>query len=101
MKDFVTQSLTANPIPSGKRREVGEDGLILTGGYGFKWRQHEYHGVVTWGMHGYGEQFCVIIPEYNVVMTKLSDWRDRSTWIGSTTFYPLLIQSLKRSGVTP
>ncbi len=97
-QDFVAQSLTANPIPSSERREVGEDGLILTGGYGFAWRQHECEGVITWGMHGYGDQFCVIIPEHNVVMTKLSDWRDKSTWIGNATFYPLLIQSLRGSG---
>ncbi|NLE36925.1 MAG: serine hydrolase [Pirellulaceae bacterium] len=92
---FVKESLTPCGIPTGPRQEVGDDGLILTGGYGFKWRQHEYDGVTTWGMHGYGQQFCVIIPEYDVVMTKLSNWRDKSTWIGNNTFYPLLIRSLK------
>jgi CubicO group peptidase (beta-lactamase class C family) len=97
-KDYVAESLTANPIRVGEPKKVGENGLILTGGYGFAWRQHEYNGVVTWGMHGYGHQFCVIIPEYNVVMTKLSNWHDRSTWIGNTVFYPLLIQSLQDSG---
>lgn len=97
--DFVAQSLTAGPISTNEPREVGDNGLILTGGYGFAWRQHEYNGVLTWGMHGYGHQFCVIIPQYNVVMTKLSAWQDQSTWIGNTTFYPLLIQALqKRSG---
>ncbi len=99
-EEFVEQSLTANPVAASKRQEVGEDGLILTGGYGFKWRQHEVDSITTWGMHGYGCQFCVIVPEYNVVMTKLSDWRDKNTWIDNTTFYPLLIRSLKRPIVT-
>ena len=98
---YVAQSLTPCPIPVGPRTAVGKDGLVLTGGYGYNWRQHEYDGVTTWGMHGYGQQFCVIIPEFNVVMTKLSDWRDKSTWIGNETFYPLLIRSLKKTGDAP
>lgn len=96
-EEYVRQSLTANPIPTCEPREVGENGLILTGGYGYKWRQHEYNGVITWGMHGYGGQFCVILPRYNVVMVKISDWTDKSTWTGNTTFYPLLIQSLQHA----
>jgi CubicO group peptidase (beta-lactamase class C family) len=59
--------------------------------YGLAWWTDK--GSNIWEMSGYGGQFCLVYPEYNVVMTKINDYRNEVI-VPRSVFMPLLKKSL-------
>lgn len=55
------------------------------------WAIEDYPG---WFMHGHGEQFCLVIPEYNVVLVKLNSI-GVTPYVEIEQFYPLVIQAVE------
>ena len=63
--------------------------------YGFAWRGRlDKHGNTLWYMGGNGGQFCVVIPEDNLVMTKINNYR-QSPYTELSEFEALLRNIVK------
>ncbi len=65
--------------------------------YGLGWWTGKAGFYNGWAMSGNGGQFCLIIPEYNLVMTKINNYNVKP-YVGIGYFYPILIKSLKKKG---
>lgn len=60
--------------------------------YGLSWRGYSYNSDQTlWYMAGHGKQFCVVLPELGIVMTKLNEWVEPSP-VGLEDFASLLLE---------
>lgn len=93
-KDFVQLSFTEIPQPLGGRRpDTTSTRRTFSAGYGLGWWTMAGSGI--WTMSGNGGQFCMVIPKYNIVMTKLNDYNiDRAAQIRSSAFLPLVLEAM-------
>jgi CubicO group peptidase (beta-lactamase class C family) len=98
---YVKESFTDIPLKiniwrTGKwqqQQPQTEEGLSKTG-YGLGWWTDRGRDIEVWAMGGHGGQFCLVMPEYGVVMTKVNDWR-KKPFISRGAFTPILLGSLK------
>jgi CubicO group peptidase (beta-lactamase class C family) len=65
--------------------------------YGLGWWTRKAGFYNGWAMRGNGGQFCLIIPEYNLVMTKINDYTVKPH-LGIGCFYPILMESIQKKG---
>lgn len=66
---------------------------MFAAGYGLGWWTRAGSGI--WSMSGNGGQFCLVIPKYNIVMTKVNDYRiERRDQLRSTVFLPLVLEAM-------
>ncbi len=74
--DFVTESRTPIPIPVMDTSPEAPPGRESGSKYGLAWRgRPSGNDKILWHMSGNGGQFCVVIPEYNLVMTKINSYK--------------------------
>lgn len=95
---FVKESFTDIPLKiniwradSWQKRQPPpqtEEGLAKTG-YGLGWWTDRGSEIAVWAMGGHGGQFCLVMPEYGIVMTKVNDWR-KQPFIARNAFTPIL-----------
>ena len=93
-EDYVRESWTEIPQPLGGRRpDTSRVGRIFSAGYGLGWWTRKGSGI--WTMSGNGGQFCLVIPRYNIVMTKVNDYHiERRDQLRSTAFLPLVLEAM-------
>jgi len=88
LESFVKESFTDIPFkinPWFTSHPQSETRLAKTG-YGLGWWTDRGSDLKVWAMQGYGMQFCIVLPDYGVVMTKLNDWRPRPDNCGQADF---------------
>jgi CubicO group peptidase (beta-lactamase class C family) len=93
-EDYVRESWTEIPQPLGSRRpDTTSARRAFSPSYGLGWWTIKGSGI--WTMSGNGGQFCMVIPKYNIVMTKVNDYRiDRAQQIRSSAFLPLVLEAM-------
>ena len=92
--DYVRESWTEIPQPLGGRRP-GADGekRKYFPGYGLGWWTSTGTGI--WSMLGNGGQFCMVIPKYNIVLTKVNAYNiERKDQLSVQYFIPLLLEAM-------
>ena len=68
-------------------------------GYGLGWWKVGEAG--AWAMRGNGGQFCMVVPEHGIVMTKVNAYSiPREEQLSSDVFYPLIMEMLAASNAT-
>jgi len=77
------------------KRQPQPKNALAKMGYGLGWWTDK--GSNVWAMSGHGGQFCMVLPDHGVVMTKVNDWRIRP-FIGRSQFAPILMKCLARDG---
>ncbi|HNS31477.1 MAG TPA: serine hydrolase [bacterium] len=98
---FVRESFTDIPhrINAWRRgtwlekQPQNEDGQAKLG-YGLGWWTSRGSDIKSWNMGGNGGQFCLVLPEYGVVMTKINGYQ-KLPFIKSYDFVTLLAGCLK------
>ncbi|MCK9266872.1 beta-lactamase family protein, partial [bacterium] len=93
-ESYVKESLTDIPVKIMPYRKTQTEKSLSKLGYGFGWWTDRGRDVKVWAMSGHGGQFCLVIPEYGVVMSKVNDWKKRP-FISRGAFTPILLESLK------
>lgn len=96
-ESFVKESFTDIPFKINPwSTNQSEEGLAEIG-YGLGWWTQRGSTFNIWYMSGYGSQFCLVLPDYGVVMTKLNDWRRIPGYqsIGLQGFLPVLMECLE------
>ncbi len=93
-EDYVRESWTEIPQPLGGRRpDTTSARRTFSAGYGLGWWTMAGSGI--WTMSGNGGQFCLVIPKYNIVMTKVNDYSiERAQQIRSMAFLPLVLEAM-------
>ncbi len=94
-ESYVRESFTDIPFPitpwrAGKwmeRQPQTQEGLS-TMGYGLGWWTARQTPLKAWWMGGHGGQFCLVLPEMGIVMTKVNDWR-KHPFVGTVRFLNL------------
>ena len=91
---YVLESWTEIPQPIGGRRpDTTGAGRMFSAGYGLGWWTKA--GSNIWSMSGNGGQFCLVIPKYIIVMTKVNDYDiERKDQIRSIAFLPLVLEAM-------
>lgn len=94
--EYAQESRMPIPIPVMSTNPDASPGQQSKMKYGLTWRgRPNEDGKTLWYMSGNGGQFCVVIPEYNLVMTKINSYKQKSyTEIGQ--FENLLWNILKK-----
>ena len=92
--EYVQESWTEIPQTLGGRApDTTGTRSAFSPGYGLGWWTLAGSGI--WTMSGNGGQFCVVIPRYNIVMTKVNDYNiDRRDQLRSWTFLPWILESM-------
>ncbi len=86
-EDYVDETFTEIPFQIDETDQSG---------YGLGWWTGK--GTNVWSMLGNGGQFCMVLPEYNIVMTKINDYHiPREDQLSAEVFYPLIMDCI---GVT-
>jgi CubicO group peptidase (beta-lactamase class C family) len=65
------------------------------------WRLKLSSDITVWYMGGHGQQFCVVLPEYNIVMTKVNDWDGQEDNHGLAEFINILRACLEPHASSP
>ena len=65
--------------------------------YGLGWwkDKHPRSDIEVWSMSGLGNQFCMVLPKYGIVITKLRDWELEGDNYGKMDFINILRGSLE------
>ena len=94
--EYAQESRMPIPIPVMSTNPDASPGQQSKMKYGLTWRgRPNEDGKTLWYKSGNGGQFCVVIPEYNLVMTKINSYKQKSyTEIGQ--FENLLWNILKK-----
>jgi CubicO group peptidase (beta-lactamase class C family) len=74
LKNYVKQSLTPVSVPVMQFRRGADSSEVLKKfAYGFLWwGYYTKSGKLIWYMSGNGRQFCLLLPEENIVLTKIN-----------------------------
>jgi len=98
---FVKETFTDIPLKiniwrtgSWQKRQPQTEESLATTGYGLGWWTDRGSEIAVWAMGGHGGQFCLVMPEYGVVMTKQNDWRQQP-FINRNEFTPILKECVK------
>jgi CubicO group peptidase (beta-lactamase class C family) len=75
-KSFVEETFTDIPLKINPWFGQSEARLKITG-YGLAWWTSRGEDLRVWWMGGRGRQFCMVIPDYGIVITKVNDWKPR------------------------
>jgi CubicO group peptidase (beta-lactamase class C family) len=76
--DYVVESRTPIPIPVMDTSPDAPPGRESGSKYGLAWRgRPSGKDKILWHMSGNGGQFCVVMPEYNLVMTKINSYKEK------------------------
>lgn len=92
--DYVRESWTEISQPLGGRRPDSTGVRSrFSQGYGLGWWTIRGSGI--WSMLGNGGQFCTVIPKYNIVLTKVNDYRiERRDQLSAQVFLPLVLEAM-------
>ncbi|MEA1996767.1 MAG: serine hydrolase [Gemmatimonadota bacterium] len=93
-EEYVRESWTEITQPIGGHRPgPGKAKRVSFAGYGLGWWTGKGSGI--WSMSGNGGQFCVVIPKYNIVMTKVNDYNiERKQQLSNIAFIPLVLKAM-------
>jgi CubicO group peptidase (beta-lactamase class C family) len=71
---YISESMTPVAVPVLEwRRQAPENRDMSKHTYGYAWRgRYTADGRLYWYMSGHGGQFCVLLPEHGIVMTKMN-----------------------------
>jgi len=76
--DYVVESRTPIPIPVMDASPDAPAGKVSRSKYGLAWRGRPADdNRILWYMSGNGGQFCVVMPEYNLVVTKINSYEKK------------------------
>lgn len=76
--DYVVESRTPIPIPVMDLSPGAPSDRKSSSTYGLAWRgRPSGNDRILWHMSGNGGQFCVVMPEYNLVMTKINSYKKK------------------------
>lgn len=81
-EEYIEKTFTEIPFQVGAADEIG---------YGLAW--WHYGGVNIWSIIGHGGQFCLVIPDYNIVMTKINHYNVKPS-ANVHKFYSLIMACL-------
>jgi len=95
-EDYMRETRKAIPQPLFPFRKVTGPGQppqdMSRSRYGLSWRGYSVDNHQTlWYMSGNGRQFCVVLPEQEIVMTKLNEWVEPNP-LGLKDFASLLLE---------
>lgn len=77
-QEYVQESLTPISIPLMVSRPNQEVHIDSNNTYGYGWRAKKRpNGTYIWYMSGNGGQFCVLIPEKNMVFVKINGYSEK------------------------
>lgn len=93
-REFVRESLADIPYKINPWFGQSEERLKVTG-YGLSWWTTRGSDSNVWWMGGRGRQFCMVLPDYGIVMTKLNDWKPRPDNYDRAYFERIIMDCLK------
>lgn len=94
--EYAREARMPIPIPVMDMSPDAPASKESTNKYGLAWRGRPFdNGRTLWYMSGNGGQFCVVIPEYDLVMTKINSY-SRQPQMGIEQFEELLWNILKK-----
>jgi CubicO group peptidase (beta-lactamase class C family) len=100
-EEFVKESLTDIPFEVKEWRlgkwfenQPRTQKYLMNVGYGLSWWTTRGAETEVWNMGGNGGQFCLLIPEYGVVMTKINGYAKRP-FIAKNAFVPTILDCLR------
>ena len=94
--EYAREARRPIPIPVMDKTPNAPPDKRWNGEYGLAWRGMPCaNGKTLWYMSGNGGQFCVVIPEYDLVMTKINSY-SRQPQMGIEQFEEILWNILKK-----